>query len=285
MPAQDLLTPVVRVAARPRPGRKVSQDRHLVLPHAVVVLDGATDPAEPAGRDGGWYAERLGTALATTLTPGRPPAEAVHDAIGAVTTAHGLVAGSSPSSTVAIAAWDGDTVHGYVLGDSVIAVRTETGAVDILTDQRLTRVGKAVRDRMRDRLVAGAGYDRLHEALVHDLITIERSHRNRPGGYPIAEAVPSVAHQGHHRTWRHVQVAALLTDGASSAVDRYGMYSSWAAALEQLDRTGPDNFVDAVELADLADPHGQRFPRSKVGDDKTAVVMDFRLSAKERLIR
>ena len=58
-----VLTPRIEVATRPAPGRE-SQDRYLVLPYAVAVLDGASDPDEPYGRDGGWYAHQLSEALA-----------------------------------------------------------------------------------------------------------------------------------------------------------------------------------------------------------------------------
>lgn len=277
MRAPDLLTPAVEVAERSAPGR-ASQDRHLVLPHAVVVLDGATDPQEPEGRDGGWYAEQLGTVLRDVMTlPDAHPSRAVETAISEVVDQHALRPGRSPSATVAMAQWDNDVVTAYVLGDSAVIAIPHQGPTQMLTD-RLRSVATDLRHRQHEHLAAGHGYDQQHVQTMHQFVRTERAHRNRPGGYWIAETDPGAARHGQTTTWSRPDLRALIvaSDGAAAAVDRYGLFADWAEALRALDQRGAAALLADVEHIESQDPHGLSWPRSKPSDDKTLVVVRFR---------
>jgi len=114
-------TPPARVAqvrtAHRAAGADPSQDRTVVLPTAVAVLDGAPAP-EAAERDGGWYAEQLAGELADRLgDTGLDLRTVLADSIAAVASAHRLRPGGS-SSTVAMLRWSADRAEGLVLGDS-----------------------------------------------------------------------------------------------------------------------------------------------------------------------
>lgn len=170
-----------------------------MLPHAVAVLDGATDPEEPYGRDGGWYAHSLTEALAPALAFEADVAGAVAEAIATVASQRSLIPGRSPSSTLVVASWDDEQVQAYVLGDSsLIAVHTDD-IVTVLTDRRLQQIGVEHRQRYRQRLTDGHGYDETHRALLRQLVHAEREHRNSDDGYWIAEAVPGRRPPGPHR--------------------------------------------------------------------------------------
>src|ERR1700741_567569 len=161
--------PAVQVAERagvgvdgtPRP----SEDVVAVLPNAVVLLGGAT-ALRPGVRGGGWAASRLAGELAGRLLgyPSMDLADLLAAAIRALARDNDLVPGESPSSTVALARWDGDVVEGLVLADSpVVAITTE--GVRVLADDRiatLPRPGPSYRDRLR----VGEGYGDDHVAAL-----------------------------------------------------------------------------------------------------------------------
>jgi Protein phosphatase 2C len=269
----NVLTPRIEVATRPAPGR-ASQDRYLVLPHAVAVLDGASDPDEPYGRDGGWYAQQLSEALAPALAVEREIPEAVAEAIKAVAERHALIPGWAPSSTVAVATWDDDTITAYTLGDSsVIGVRRDGTAV-VLSDTRLAKVGGEHRRRYNEHLAAGHGYDDEHRAILRELLEAQRAARNTPDGYWIAEATREAAAHGVTASWPRQDLAGLLlaTDGATAAL-AYGLYPDWATVWQAIERDGPDKFLAAIEDAETTDPQGGRWSRSKPSDDKTLAVV------------
>lgn len=270
MPSPHLLTPRVQVDERPAPGRP-SQDRHLVLPHAVVVLDGASDPREPRGRDGGWYADQLREALQRELIdPGSMPT-AVEAAIRSVSTRHGLVPGAAPSCTVAAVAWDDSTVNAYVLGDSTVVIDLRDDSPQVISDRRLSEVATDVRAEYRQALTDGRGYDGAHRDRLRRLVEVERQHRNSDAGYWIAEASPAAARHGLTATWPRdaIRTALLATDGAAAAVDTYAVIPDWTTALALSADHGPGVILDAAEAAEVTDPQATRWPRSKQADDKT----------------
>lgn len=268
MPSPDLLRHI-QIAHRAAPGRP-SQDRHLIGEHFAAVLDGAGDPTEPVGRDGGWYAEEFAARLGSALERHACIADAVREVITDLTATYDLHPGQSPSSTVAIARWNDDTVETYVLGDSTLVVFTTGGQAHVVCDQRLERVGVEIRQAMRDHLASGHGYDQHHRELLADLIQTARAHRNTPDGYWIAEATPDAADHALTNTWPRDQVAALIlaTDGAAAAVNTYRLFPDWPSLRHGVAVRGGATLLRAIEQAEHDDPDGQRWPRSKASDDK-----------------
>lgn len=251
-----------------------SQDRTVVLPNAVAVLDGASAP-DPVERDGGWYAGQLAGQLAGRLADTSLDLPTVlADSIAAVASGHRLVPGSSPSSTVAMLRWTRDRAEGLVLGDSPLVVFSPGGAAEELVDGRLARVAPAQRVALHDRLTAGGGYDDGHRSLLRHLLGEQRRQRNSPGGYWIAEAEPAAARHALTRSWPAgaLSTAVLATDGVARGVGRPGL-PTWSAVLELVDASGPTAVLDAVRAAEAADPDGRRWPRGKRHDDQALVVV------------
>jgi hypothetical protein len=270
--AQARLTQI-RVAERAA-GSRPTQDRTVLLPRAVAVLDGASGP-DPAERDDGWYADRLARELAGRLDDRRLDlATVLADAIAAVTSEYRLVPGRSPSSTVTLLRWDEDRIDGLVLGDSPLVI-FGGDTVEVVVDERLNAVAPRQRVAYHDRLARGGGYDDGHRALLRALVDEQQRHRNRPDGYWIAEASPTAARQAIIRSWPTgaVSTAFLASDGVSRGIGR--SVPDWTAALALVDRHGPDALLDAVRAPEQADPDGRQWPRSKPYDDQALVVVRF----------
>jgi hypothetical protein len=273
------VAPPVRVLTAERAGGPgPSQDRILVLPNAVAVLDGASGTAR-GDQDGGWYANQLVAAL-TPLLPDRscPLPELLRQAITEVTETHQLIPGESPSSTIAIVRWNADEVHALVLGDTaVIAFTHDRAEPDVINDQRLAAVAPDERAAYLADLNAGRGYGQSHADNLRQLVTAERRHRNTDAGYWIAEADPEAADHASLRSWPRSSVRAVLvaTDGVTAGVSRYQQPPTWSDALALVHEHGPDALVDLVHQAETTDPTGSRWPRSKRHDDKALAVVTF----------
>jgi hypothetical protein len=279
MPTTHLLTPTVTVAHQARPGH-ASQDRHIILPGAVAVLDGATNPDEPPGRDGGWYADQLATALTTRLPGhGHDLADLLADAIADVTATNGLHPGASPSSTVTLLRWTTTDaqLEGLALADSMLLLRETTGTVHVLTDDRIDALTSDLRADYHAALFAGNGYDTAHNDRIRGIGARLTAGRNQPGGYYVAEADPNAAHHAPHLmlSARQIRDVALLTDGAASAIDDYGLHEDWAALLDNLRDHGPEQLLNRIRDTEATDPTGQRWPRPKPSDDATAIYLRF----------
>jgi len=274
-----IMTPRIEVAERPGVGLdgavRPSEDVVVVLPHAVVLLDGATsfDPDLPSG---GWYASRLAGELAGRLAgyPDTDLADLLAAAIKAVARDHDLVPGRSPSSTAALLRWSDTEVEGLVLADSPIVVFTAEGP-SVLAD---TRIGTMPRGAgYRDRLSSGAGYGENHLVALRKAVQTTSSRRNVEGGFWVAEADPDAAHHAVRATWPRAEVLSVLmaSDGVTCGVDTYGVFPNWLAVHDLVTTKGPEAVLDVVRAAELSDPDGKRWPRPKPHDDQALVVLDF----------
>lgn len=272
--------PVVEVAERPGlgvdGGSRPSEDVVAVLPGAVVLLDGATWLGS-GSRGGGWYASRLAGELAGRLTgfPSMDLADLLAASIRALARAHDLVPGDSPSSTVALARWDDETVEGLVLADSPVVAATADGTHVLADDSlaRLPRTGPGYRDRLR----GGAGFGADHVTALSTSAAAVGRLRNTEGGFWVAEADPEAAYQARRATWPRADVRRLLlaSDGVSCGVDDYGIFPDWAAVFGLVAAQGAEAVLDAVRAAEDADPDGTRWPRPKRHDDQALAIVDF----------
>jgi len=265
------------IAQLPRPPG--GADRVAVTGNAVVVLDGAS-AIEPVSVPPGVYADHLGAAIVAVLAaePGAALTSVLAGAIEAAAGTLGLSGDACPSSTVAMARMTGSQVDLLALGDSFIFYPAGAGnGAGVLTDDRLAALCLPERRRYRERLAAGNGYDDTHHDLMRALQREQRKHRNRPGGYWIAEADPAAAWQAFTLS---VPVAAmswavLATDGAVNTARHLGL-DDWPAFA----RTGPaalDRFLARChDWEEHGDPGGQDFPRAKRHDDKTIVSVLMR---------
>lgn len=246
----------VTYATRPAPGRPVNEDYVVAGPEWAVVLDGAT---AAGGVDNGcrhdvvWLVRRLAGALAARLAgaPSGTLADVLAAAIGEVREAHGgacdLANPDSPSSTVAMTRRRGDALECLVLADSPVVVRRRDGSVGVVHDDRL------------ERLPGGRPY------------TPEqvRAHRNRPGGFWVAGAVPEAAYEAVTATFpaAEVDTVAVFTDGVTRLVDHFG--HDWAGLVAGLRSGGPEHLIASVRAAERARPPAGVKPH----DDATALLI------------
>ncbi len=236
---------MIETAERAAPGR-ATEDRIFVLPNAVVLLDGVTS-RRPPDRNGGWYAQTLGTELATLLAGDGDLADLLATAITRVATRYDLVPGDSPASTVAITRWTEDALDVLVLADSPVVVFGDDTTV--IADTRLVDL-RPVAETITDW-------------------------KNREGGYWVAEAEPEAAHQAVRASLPRagIENVIMATDGVSCGVDDYGIFPDWHAVLDIANTRGPEAVLDDVRAAELSDPDRTRWPRHKTHDDQALAVI------------
>lgn len=238
------------------PTHPVNEDLAVAGQDFVVVLDGASPvPGLDTGcvHDVPWLVRRLGSHLVDGLLDGAAAelTTILERAIRRLRADHepscDLQNPHSPSSTVAILRRAGDRLDHLVLADSPIVFRLADGHVRAVSDDRL--------DRLSDYSLAGVG-----------------AARDAPGGFWVASTSPEAAHQavtGSHEV-AEVSLAAVLTDGAATLVERHGR--PWSELVDLLDGAGPSALVQATRRADADGPEPRRAKRH---DDATAVLCRF----------
>jgi hypothetical protein len=255
-----------------RPGTTPpGQDRWIATERSAIVLDGASafeKGAPPADA----YVDALLTGLAERIDSPEPIPSVLAAAIDQAAREVHAVPGTGPSSTVAIVREEGGWIDAAVLGDSTIVVGLADGSIERHTDDRMDQVALEHRERYRERLRTGAGYDEQHRATLGTIQTAERAVRNQPTGYWIAEAEPDAAHQLLITRYMREDVrwCVLATDGAQRGFDHLGI--PW----ENLPAADPERLRELLDELHQwesgTDPSGAQLPRAKRHDDKTVVT-------------
>jgi hypothetical protein len=239
----------------------------------IVVLDGATARTETGCVHGvAWYAQHLAAAIIGHHD--LPPEEALALAIVQTANQHricDLEHPGTPSAAVAIVQARQDVLRYLVLGDVTVAADTRNG-LQVVTDNRVSQTALA------ERAIADAlpnGSPQKAEALVR-MKHAELAARNVPGGFWIATADPRVVKHALTGEFPLATVfrVALLTDGAARAVSPLHIHDR-PSLMDSLVSAGPEELIRQVRATESMDPNAIRWPRNKVHDDATAVIVEF----------
>jgi hypothetical protein len=270
----------VALATQPAPGA-ANEDLIAATDRVVILLDGASVPEalEIGCRHGtAWYVAQLGTRLLVEFTDHleQPLTDVLASAIQAVANLHAdtcqLDHPGGPSAAVALLREADQTIDYLVLADTTILLDAPAG-IQVITDDRLAQVAVTEHSAMHQEATGSPTHQRRYAELITEL----RRHRNQVEGYWVASSTPDAAyHALSGSVPRHeVQSAALLSDGATRLVDRFGTMA-WLQLLDLLDREGPYALIMQTRQAESTDPEGRRWPRSKRHDDASAILCRFR---------
>jgi hypothetical protein len=253
-----------------------NEDFAAAAPDVAVLLDGA---GTPGGRESGclhgvaWFTRTLGgLVMAETLDTSRSLTDALSIAIEQVATLHAgscdLGHPAAPSATVIMTRRLGEALEYLVLCDSILLIQPEDGEPQVVTDTRLDQLSARLRPAYR-RLPATSPE---REAGRQEYLAQLDAARNKPGGYWVAATDPDAARHALTGTEPVASLAsvALMSDGASRLIERYRQ-ATWARISAILADSGPDALIGEVRAIEAADPIGERWPRSKLRDDATAV--------------
>lgn len=271
----------VRSASDPAPGRLENEDVVFRFGPLVGLLDGATVPEgfETGCVHGpGWYvrhlAARMGLALAAR--PAATLMSSLAAAILAVRADHGgdcdLDHPGTPSATVCLLREGGDQVDYLVLCDSPLVLDTG-GQVSVVSDERLDTAMAELRDTAAG--LPGGGADPMTR--FRHAVLAQRERMNRTHGYWVAAADPDAAYHAVTGTLPlrgpgALRRAALLSDGASCAVEQFGLFD-WAGLLDVTAAEGPEGLIGRVRAAER--DHPDRLRRHKRTDDASVVFCEF----------
>lgn len=250
-------------AATEAGGGAPNEDFLLASGSWALVLDGVTRyPDDGCVHDVPWYVAELGGAMAAELSSGRGLRVSLAHGIEAVAEAHRgtceLDNPVSPAAAVAAVRLEADRLEWLVLGDCAVAWRSSDRAVEARSDDRLARLA----DPPKATLVG-----HLRRYPVDYIARV----RNRPGGFWVASSDPGAAEQALTGTESAagLDVVAVLTDGVTRLVERYGR--TWTELLDLGLFEGASDLIAAVRECEEADP---RFgERAKRHDDATVVLM------------
>jgi hypothetical protein len=275
----------VRLASQAAPGRVINEDYALALPRLAGVFDGVSIPSGLATgcvHGPAWYVRRLATRLgqAYVEASGAALTDLLARSIERVNADHevscDLSHPATPACTVSLVRSMNGQLDYLVLCDSPIVV-DQGQKVTVIND---VRFGTAVAQLRAEALNGQSAIGSTDHALRVRQAAVRRMERtNQSDGYWIAASNPQAAYEAVTGSRPLVGVdrvrrAALLTDGASCAVEEFNLFH-WRELLDVMTIHGPQELIRRVRRAELADRHGHAQPRYKRHDDATAVLCLF----------
>jgi hypothetical protein len=224
------------------------------VPTAAVLLDGAgISGIESICRHGiAWYTHRLGGVVVGRLSrdDGADLTTILGDAIDEVTADHrdtcDVTNPSSPSATVALLRVNADNAEYLILSDSFLVLEKRDGPV-VVTDGREVEIRK----RYTAPLSATTEGTPEYEQALAVAIKGFRATRNQPGGFWVAKDDPRAADEAvvGSAPIADIVSAALLSNGASRVVDRFGL-ADWPQVMTLLATAGPAEIIRRVREAE-----------------------------------
>jgi hypothetical protein len=264
----------VTVSSEPGSPQAPNEDAFYVSAdtNTVAIFDGATARTDTGCIHGvAWFVHSLADALggADSLTPAKALAAAISHTARRHQHTCDLTHPGTPSAAAAIVQARRKSLRYLMLGDVTVVLDLGHG-IRVLTDNRVNATARAER-QAADNLPSGS--PEKARALVR-MKQAELAARNIAGGYWLAAADPSVV--THALTGdvprQHLHQAALLSDGATRATDPFGL-CDWRGLLTILAAAGPGELIRQVRAAENTDPAGIRWPRNKIHDDATALLI------------
>jgi hypothetical protein len=254
-------------------GGPTNEDRHVVGPDFAFLLDGAS-AFRPVSPTASQYVDALREHLTRELGSSPPLADLagpVRRALAATAAELHLAPGTTPASTITICRLVEDSWRLYLLGDSPAVAVMRDGTVRTHTDERLGTSTEEFRRAYEERLLAGSGFDDVHVGLLREMQEFQYAVRNTDGGYWIAADDPRAADQGLRVAVAAHETAAIIlaSDGAFEPVSKLSSWADHAAA----DGRRLADLLERAHEFEVDDSRGVRYPRPKLHDDKTLVLI------------
>ncbi len=275
-----------------QPGAKVNEDGYgswpAEAPRAAWVLDGVTGINDrallPGPSDAAWFVAQVQEALPILLSasPDRPAA----DLIGALVNelerrqsaawldARGADGRETPAASFALVRLIGADIEILRLGDCLVLVEAADGAVTVMDHPVLAAIEAETRDALLALRAQGITDPKQAFTAMMPRLRAERLRRNTPDGYGVLAAEQSCVRLLHvDRMPAHdVRRILLASDGYYRLVDHYNA----ANDVELVRRTaefGADAMLTQLRAIEAADPLATTYPRLKIADDATALLI------------
>lgn len=256
----------VSAATEPGSPDTPNEDWIAVAPNVAVVLDGVTvfsDTETGCRHSTPWYVRHLGTRLlASASDAAMPLVNALARSIREVAALHEDVCDLSqvgtPSAAVAVVRFNERLVDYLVLAD-VTVLFDRKSELTAISDKRVARTVDDLAGR---------------QGVSAQVMERREQYRNQSGGYWVAASDPAVAKHSVTGgiTRSEVQRVVMMSDGVTRLVSPF-QQDDWRSLLELATNDGAGSVIDRVRKFESADLAGNRWPRFKVSDDASIVVM------------
>lgn len=280
------------LSAATQAGAKINEDGYGLwpgdAPRAAWMLDGVTGINDrallPGPSDAAWFVAQVQEVLPALLS--RSPDMPVADLVGALAgelhrrqaaswlDPRGADGRETPAASFALVRLIGEEIEIARLGDCLVLLEARDGTVTVMDHPVLSEIAADTRRTLLDLRAAGMSDPRHLFEKMMPVLRAQRRQRNCADGYGVLAAEPSCAAMLHvDRTPAGTLRSVLLaSDGYYRLVDHYGAMND-AELVHQTRMQGADALLERLRAIEAADPLAVAYPRLKICDDATALLI------------
>ncbi len=280
------------LSAATQAGSRINEDGYGLwpsdAPRAAWVLDGVTGINDrallPGPSDAAWFVAQVQEVLPALLSqsPDMPIADLIAALVGALDRRQsaswvdpcGGDGWETPAASFALMRVLGDEIEIARLGDCLVLLEAGDGTVKVLEHPVLEQIEVETRRAILD--LRAAGITEPHQIIdkMIPMLRAQRRRRNCTDGYGVLAAEQSCIPmmQVDRIPAETLRSVLLASDGYYRLVDHYGAMSD----TELVHRTrehGADALLEQLRAIEAADPLAATYPRLKMRDDATALLI------------
>jgi hypothetical protein len=280
------------LSAATQPGSKINEDSYghwpATAPRAAWVLDGVTGINDrallPGPTDAAWFVAQVQEVLPILLSTSPDiPAVALVGALveqlerrqsAAWLDARGADGRETPAASFALVRLIGAEIEVLRLGDCLVLLEAADGTVTVMDHPVLATIEAETRDALLALRARGITDPKQAFTAMMPRLRAQRARRNLPDGYGVLAAERSCLPMLHvDRMPAHtVRRMLLASDGYYRLVDHYNAASD-AELVRRTEALGADAVLKQLRAIEAADPLATRYPRLKIADDATALLI------------
>ena len=280
------------LSAATQAGSKVNEDGYgswpVQAPRAAWVLDGVTGINDrallPGPTDAAWFVAQVQEALPALLSaaPDMPAADLVGALVvelerrqsAAWLDARGADGRETPAASFALVRLIGSEIEVLRLGDCLVLLEAADGAVTVMDHPVLAAIEAETRDALLALRAQGITDPKQAFAAMLPQLRAQRLRRNLHDGYGVLAAERSCVPMLHldRMPARALRRILLVSDGYYRLVDHYGAASD-AELVRRTAELGVDAMLQQLRAIETADPMATQYPRLKIADDATALLI------------
>jgi hypothetical protein len=273
-------------------GTKVNEDGYgcwpAEAPRAAWVLDGVTGINDrallPGPTDAAWFVAQVQEALPALLSqsPDGPAADLVGALVrelerrqsSAWLAARGADGRETPAASFALVRLIGSEIEVLRLGDCLVLLEADDGAVTVMDHPVLATIEAETRNALLTLRAQGVTDPKQMFTAMMPRLRTERRRRNISDGYGVLAAERSCVPMIHlDRMPAHtLRRILLVSDGYYRLVDHYNAATD-AELVRRTAELGASAMLQQLRAIEAADPMATQFPRLKIADDATALLL------------
>jgi serine/threonine protein phosphatase PrpC len=288
-----MISALTLLSAGTAPGSKINEDAYGLwpapdAPRAAWVLDGVTGINDrtllPGPSDAAWFVAQVQEVLPALLSDSLDMP--IADLIAALARelerrqsvswrdARGADGRETPAASFALIRLLGDDIEIARLGDCLVLLESRDGAVTVMDHPVLEQIEASTKRAVLDLRAIGITDPQEIRERMMPALRAQRQRRNRPDGYGVLAPEQSCVPMIHvdKLPARDLRRVLLASDGYYRLVDHYSARND-ADLVRETERQGADALLKQLRAIEAADPLGARYPRLKICDDATALLI------------